>query len=203
MPANYQLSKIYTIINNVNANIYVGSTIQNHLSSRMTLHRLDAKTKNSAWNIAMRTIGAENFRIVLHHVFPCNSKDELLAEEMRVINSYIAAGTTVYNSIINGKPNKEVKAKIAVGVKAVVKIGADNAQFGFGSLRLSTIGQAQPKWRFSYRKDGKSICRSFATAKYGFWPAKALAEAERKKVYPDWKTDEEMAGDDLGAIEWD
>ncbi len=36
MPVNYQNGKIYTIVNDVNDTIYVGSTTQVYLSTRMS-----------------------------------------------------------------------------------------------------------------------------------------------------------------------
>ena len=69
MPVNYQLGKIYTVRNSENDIVYVGSTAQKLLSSRMVGHRLDAQRHDSQWCLAMRTIGFDKFTILLHHAF--------------------------------------------------------------------------------------------------------------------------------------
>jgi group I intron endonuclease len=117
MPVNYKLGKIYTLVNDINDTVYVGSTTQQYLSCRRGGHIRAAKTDTSPLYIAMREIGPENFRIRLHHAFACDSKDELEAEEYRTLDLLIAAGTAVYNSTIGGKQSQEHRSKNAAAKK--------------------------------------------------------------------------------------
>ena len=41
--------------------------------------------KNRLLYIKMKELGVDNFYIELHHVFPCNTRDELLSEEGKTI----------------------------------------------------------------------------------------------------------------------
>ena len=201
MPVKYQLGKIYKIVNNVNNIIYIGSTCQKRLSSRLSSHRREAIDRTSKWNIAMRTTGVQNFTIVLVHAFPCQSKDELEAEEYRVLDATIAAGIPVYNSIIAGKANAETKTKMSLAQK-----GENNNNFQFGSLtKHSTHGKPKSRWIFAYVDSvtNKRIFKSFSIAKYGEYGAHWRAEEIRKQVYPEYGTEEDCTCDDFGEIEWD
>jgi len=77
----FQNGKIYKIVNDVDNEIYVGSTIQT-LSNRIAKHRNDAK-KHPRFKIyqKMNELGIECFRIVLIENYPCKTKDELRARE--------------------------------------------------------------------------------------------------------------------------
>ena len=205
MPVNYQLGKIYKIVNNVNNIIYIGSTCQKRLSSRLSSHRRAASiiTNASKWNIAMRTIGVHHFTIILVHAFPCQSKDALEAEEFRVLDVEIAAGIPVYNSIIAGKRLKttdETKAKISASLK-----GENCYNFQFGSLKKhSGHGIPNVNWRFCYTDPaGNRVKKRFSIAQYGDYGAKWRAEEVRKQVYPEYGTEEDCTCDDFGEIEWD
>jgi hypothetical protein len=82
--ANYQKGKIYKIINDVNDQVYIGSTTQ-ALSCHMSTHCSNARNRcgNSYFYSKMRQIGVEHFKIVLVKDFPCNSTAELEAEEYK------------------------------------------------------------------------------------------------------------------------
>ena len=78
--ADYQNGKIYKILNNIDGEIYVGSTI-NALSRRMAHHRNEAKrTQNKLYN-HMNEVGVENLYIESIENFPCNDVYELRARE--------------------------------------------------------------------------------------------------------------------------
>jgi hypothetical protein len=79
----------------------------------MSGHRNDARkiTNIAPVYVAMRAVGIKNYRIVLHHLYPCNSKDELKAEEYKTLNEIIAAGVPVYNDKIDGNPSRATIAK--------------------------------------------------------------------------------------------
>ena len=78
---DYQNGKMYNILNNIDGEIYVGSTM-NTLSRRMAHHRSEAKRnpQNKLYN-HMNALGVENFYIELTENFPCNDVYELRARE--------------------------------------------------------------------------------------------------------------------------
>lgn len=127
MPVNYQLGRIYTLENTVNNTIYVGSTSQLYLSTRFSTHRRDSQTltKKSLLYVAMREIGAQHFLIVSHHKFPCTSKDELEAEEYRVLKEFMKAGIPVYNTLVSKCGHKATEeAKLKMSLAKIGKVGA-------------------------------------------------------------------------------
>lgn len=78
---NYQNGKVYRIVNDVDEQVYVGSTIQT-LVHRMGGHRRDARSGSMRkLMVHMRTVGVSQFRIELLEDFPCERKDQLLAQE--------------------------------------------------------------------------------------------------------------------------
>jgi hypothetical protein len=201
MPVNYADGKVYTVVNDLNDIIYVGSTAQPRLCSRMTGHRRLATEhgRDSAFYTAMRTIGADHFTIRLHHSFPCKSKDELVAEEMKTLDELIAAGKTVYNRVIGGKYADEAKKKMAVAKTGKVQDKCNSFSMGCISFQK----KKSPSWIFIWTDNGKQTSKSFSVAKYGNYGAHWRCEEVRRQIYPEWGNDEDIAGDDLGHIEWE
>ena len=81
---DYAQAKIYCIRNTITDDIYVGSSCEKLLSKRMVHHRRQLNCKNNENRmlyIKMKELGVDSFYIELHHVFPCETHDELLAEE--------------------------------------------------------------------------------------------------------------------------
>lgn len=75
---NYQNGKIYKLVSNLTDKIYIGSTTQS-LSQRMGGHRKDYKNK---YNIASSILVAYgDAKPILIKKYPCNSREELEAEE--------------------------------------------------------------------------------------------------------------------------
>ena len=77
---NYQNGKIYKITGTDtegNQLIYIGSTIQK-LCVRFAEHKRDAKTKNVS---SKKVVECSNSQIILIELFPCNSREELVARE--------------------------------------------------------------------------------------------------------------------------
>ena len=216
MPVNYQDGKVYTVINDINDIIYTGSTAQKFLSSRMSCHRRHATdiNRNSGLYTAMRTLGVGHFRIILHHVFPCNSKDELVAEEMKTLDALIASGKPVYNNVIGGKADDVTRAKISAAKKERIVTDATRAKnsavskgntyrFSFGSICLSTKKGGLKKWVFLWYIGDTQRSKSFSCKKYGDYGAHWRAEQVRREVYPEWGSEEDCTCDDFGEIEWD
>jgi hypothetical protein len=89
---NYQLGKIYKIVDNTNGNIYIGSTSQATLAHRLSKHVSNYKSylkkTNKNYNTSSFEIFQnENFDIILIELYPCNSKDELHARERYYIET--------------------------------------------------------------------------------------------------------------------
>jgi hypothetical protein len=78
---NYQNSKIYKLVNNVDDKIYVGSTC-NLLRVRKSGHK-DKSTKQVDRRVYahLNAIGWDNVQIVLIEEFPCDNKMHLLKRE--------------------------------------------------------------------------------------------------------------------------
>ena len=154
---NYQLGKIYNIMNDINDILYVGSTAQPYLCSRWSSHRVNSKdaTRTSGIYNAMRTIGVDHFRIVLHHVFPCNSKDELVAEEYRTLDALITAGKSVYNNVIGGKADDTTKAKLAAAQKG--KKATDATKAKLAAAQKGKKATDSTKAKMSIAQKGKKV----------------------------------------------
>jgi hypothetical protein len=102
---DYSKSKIYTIRCRTNESlIYVGSTTEKYLSTRLAKHRGDSKLEkcmnyklyvevNNDWS---------NWYIELHENYPCNSKEELCKREGEIIRQI---GTL--NSKIAGRDKRQ------------------------------------------------------------------------------------------------
>ena len=77
----YANGKIYKMLNTIDDNVYIGSTIQ-PLSKRMWRHKEDAKRQGKCKvHQHMNNIGHECFCIELIELCPCNSREGLLAKE--------------------------------------------------------------------------------------------------------------------------
>lgn len=77
----YQDGKIYKIVNDVNDEIYVGSTCRT-LCKRMDAHRMAASYNPCGkLHTLMNELGYDHFNIVLIEEFPCDNRGELLVRE--------------------------------------------------------------------------------------------------------------------------
>ena len=78
---NYQNGKIYKLVNDVDNDIYVGSTTTS-LSMRKSKHVNSAKTRSDRCVYEhLNEIGWDNVKIILIENFPCDSREELVARE--------------------------------------------------------------------------------------------------------------------------
>ena len=99
----FQRGKIYTIRSHKTPLIYVGSTCQRHLSSRMTGHRSAFKAYKNGKGSYLNSFDIfevdENCYIELYEYYPCNTDLELRKREGEVIreldcvNKHIAGRT--------------------------------------------------------------------------------------------------------------
>lgn len=205
MPVNYQQAKIYIISNDVDSTIYVGSTAQVRLCSRKTAHnRMSTETepqRMSPLYVAMRLHGIDHFFITLHHAFPCLNKDELEAEEFKLMREFKEAGQPLYNSRLakGGYTLPDAtREKIRAKLKGVFGKDAYSGAFNYGSMRY-----AAKKWILEWYEMGKKRTKSFSSSGRGFIPAKLLIEDFRRTIYPEWKSEEELTIQALNDIVWD
>ena len=87
MERNYQNGKIYCIRNNIDDDIYVGSTTQS-LSRRMSKHKRDINCKKREANklyTKMRELGIEAFYIELVEEVKCDNVEQLRKREGELI----------------------------------------------------------------------------------------------------------------------
>ena len=104
---NYQLGKIYKIVDNTNGNIYIGSTSEPRLSRRLSKHVTNYKqylNDNSHFVTSFKIIENGNYDIVLIENCPCNSKDELHKRERYYIETI-----KCINKVIPQRTNKQYR----------------------------------------------------------------------------------------------
>ena len=104
MSRDYSNGTIYCIRNNVDDDIYIGSTTQ-ALSKRMVKHRSKVESKQAnhyKLYQKMKNIGVENFYIELVKDFPCETLEQLRAEEGKFIRQM---GTL--NFMVAGRDKKQ------------------------------------------------------------------------------------------------
>lgn len=80
LPNLYSKGYIYKIVNDVNDEIYVGSSC-NLMNVRMGAHRDRSKKGTSKFYRAIQQIGIDHFKIILVEEYPCDSKAQLNARE--------------------------------------------------------------------------------------------------------------------------
>ena len=114
---NYQLGKIYKIVDNTNSNVYIGSTCEPTLAKRLAKHvgnfRSWSKGKSnfmSSFNI----IQNGNYDIVLIENSICNNKDELLARERYYVETIKCINKNIPNRTVKEyrEANKEFYLKL-------------------------------------------------------------------------------------------
>ena len=87
---NYQMGKIYKIVDNTNENIYIGSTSEPTLAKRLANHLRSYKyylTHKTYYISSFKIIENGDYEIVLLETYPCDLKDELKARERHYIET--------------------------------------------------------------------------------------------------------------------
>jgi group I intron endonuclease len=215
---NYKQGKIYIINNTINDIAYIGSTAQFYLTGRMKDHRKEGSIgTKSTLHRAMKEIGVHNFQISLLLDFPCETKDQLCAEEYRLTNLALSNGQLLYNEQLNGKHSaKSIERmrlnnkRAMLGVKlsaerklemSIVQRGEKNSQFAHGCISYDK-SEGTGRWKFKWNVDGKTHTKSFALTKWGSREAKRMAQAVRQALYPEYiQDDESICIEDLMGIE--
>ena len=101
---DYQNGKIYKILNNIDGEIYVGSTIET-LGQRMAKHRGSMKQRpHYKLYKHMHELNVENFYIELIENYPCNDVYELRARE----GYYIREIGTLNKNVAGRTPRESV-----------------------------------------------------------------------------------------------
>lgn len=156
----YANSKIYKIINNLNDDIYIGSTVK-QLSNRMAGHRTFAKNliNKSRIYTTMRNNGISNYSIILVESFNCNNKEQLRQREDYYIQ-LLKPKLNMNNAVFNKEREK-----------ATQKVYQKTEKFkaGHKAFQLSDKGKAYNK---AYKKTEKCIATN-----------KAYRKTEKCKVY--------------------
>lgn len=109
---NYQEGKIYIIRNTVNDKVYVGSTTLS-LEKRLCKHKDNRHHANMRIGAEMIRIGIDKFFIELIKNHPCNSKQELNAEEGRWIRHYNSTGENGLNGKNEGLTLEQQKEYVS------------------------------------------------------------------------------------------
>ena len=98
---DYKNGKVYQVLNNVNDDIYIGSTCQ-ALSKRLYEHKSHLNDGKGDLHKLMRDIGKEPFYIELIELYPCNNREELRARE-----GYYIRERGSLNKLIAGRTHQE------------------------------------------------------------------------------------------------
>ena len=98
---DYKNGKVYQVLNNVNDDIYIGSTCQ-ALSKRLHEHKSYLNVGKGELYKLMRIIGKEPFYIELIELYPCNNREELRARE-----GYYIRERGSLNKLIAGRTHQE------------------------------------------------------------------------------------------------
>jgi len=86
----YSRGKIYKIVCDTTGLIYIGSTIQKYLSSRLSSHTSKYKkylNNTYPFLTSFKVLENNNFKIILIEKSPCNSKEELEKQERKYIET--------------------------------------------------------------------------------------------------------------------
>ncbi|MDO9333709.1 MAG: NUMOD3 domain-containing DNA-binding protein [Dehalococcoidales bacterium] len=176
---NYQLGKIYKVINTVNDIVYIGSTCR-PLSVRMCAHRSEAKhNQKGALYPAMRELGIGKFRIVLIEEYPCLNKMQLEARECKTMVDLKFDGVHIYNLMINGHSDqtREKLRKIGTG-----RIVSEETRAKLSQVNTGKILSLEHREKLSQANLGKThtdeTCSRISQANTG----RIVSEETREKI---------------------
>jgi hypothetical protein len=94
-----------------------------------------------------------------------------------MMNSFIKAGTALYNAKINGCYSDQSREKMRGKM-----VGKRN-RFNRGCISHYPHS-LYPQWRFSWRENGIGKIKSFSVKTYGEWGARKMAEYWRANIFP-------------------
>ena len=150
---DYKKGKIYQILNNVNDDIYIGSTYQ-ALSKRLYEHKSYLNEGKGDLYKLMRDIGKEPFYIELIELYPCNNREELRARE-----GYYIRERGSLNKLIAGRTQKERNEENKEQIKSYRKqYHKDNQESMIVKLKKYYNDNKESIKQQQYEKIQCSIC---------------------------------------------
>ena len=160
---NYNESKIYKIepvCDHDAGDIYIGSTTKTYLSDRMCDHRADYKRNKERKrgpnsSVLFDKYGVENCKIHLIMLYPCNTKDELLAKE----GEYIRTLNCVHK-VIPGRKKKEYDKDYRIKMK-------DNEEYQQKRKDYRQNVFEKTEKRINYKKEYSEKYREIITCECG------------------------------------
>lgn len=124
---NYQNSKLYKLVNDIDDDIYVGGTAKKYLNSRLSSHICESRKEQNLNRKVYKHIqqigGWNHVQIVLLEEYPCNNRVELRARERHWIETLKAS----LNSEIPGRDIVEYRKHYRANNKE--KLKKDNAEY--------------------------------------------------------------------------
>jgi hypothetical protein len=108
MPVNYQLGKIYKIVDLSTDECYIGSTCEPTLARRLAGHLSTFKQYKagaSSYTTSYKILENGNYDIQLIEAYPCNNKMELHARE-----GYHIKNTDCVNKVVPNRTTKEYRS---------------------------------------------------------------------------------------------
>jgi hypothetical protein len=109
----YKNGKIYKIVCNVTGKVYIGSTCKKTLAHRLAQHRADYKRfldkKTEKYMTSFKVLENNNYSIILMEEYPCETKEQLLAQERYYIENNECVNKYIPNRTIKEyyEANKE------------------------------------------------------------------------------------------------
>jgi group I intron endonuclease len=123
MNNKYNNGKVYKLENNVDDEIYIGSSY-NTLSKRLYKHKNTAKVKPKKVHHHLNNIGWENVKITLIEAYPCNDKQQLLQRERYWIDIFQPSLNIVLPCRTKLEYGKEYSKKYRIEHADIVKESA-------------------------------------------------------------------------------
>jgi hypothetical protein len=121
---NYQLGKIYKIIDLNSNECYIGSTCEPTLARRLANHVSDYKTflkGNRGYVSSFAIIAKGDYDIVLVESYPCNNKDELHARERYWTNNIDCINTIKNQGLLKELGDQEYRKNYKAEHKEEIK----------------------------------------------------------------------------------
>jgi hypothetical protein len=118
---NYQLGKIYRIVDFTDDNVYIGSTCEKTLAHRLAKHVQDYKryiNEKFHFVTSFKILENNNYDIQLIEAFPCNSRDELHQRE----GYHIKNTPNCINKCIPGRTKKDSDKQYYENNKVIISV---------------------------------------------------------------------------------
>ena len=112
--SKYAEGKIYKIISDQTDLIYVGSTTEKYLSSRLTKHRSNYKgylVGKYNYVTSFEILKYDDAKIILLELYPCQCREQLLAKEQSYIDIFKSKTVNIQNAFGKDLEGDIVKRK--------------------------------------------------------------------------------------------